>query len=433
MPTWDTTFYAAAGRLDPTKNGKGGEPVKILLVHCRYRLAGGEDAVFEAERAMLQAHGHTVVTYERSNEEATGPAAPKLRKALLPLTALFSLRTYRDIRRLLHGGGFDAVHVHNTLLVVSPAVFRAAKAEGVPVVQTLHNFRLFCPNGVLLRGGQVCEDCPRHGLGCAVKHRCYRGSLAQSLVCAAVYALHRRWGTFRGVQFVALTEFDRQKLLEFNAQRPTFDPDRLTVKPNAVPLTDPPAPLPWAQRKRQIVFAGRLEELKGIRTALQAWALLRDEDPPTLIVCGTGPLEEECRAAAQGLAVRFVGYLPKEQLYALLRESQAALCPSLCYESFALVPAEAHALGTPVLASDLGNVGAAVNPGVDGLRFVPGDAAALADAVRRLPTAAPAMDLPAMQAAALAAYGPEPNYQQLMALYERCRSSSYPRAKENRA
>ena len=382
--------------------------MKILLIHCHYRLPGGEDAVFAAERALLQRHGHTVLSYERSNEEA----ARGLAKLLLPLHAVWNRRAAREVRELIAREGVEAVHIHNTLLLLSPAVVRAAKQSGVPVVQTLHNFRLFCPNGILLRGQTVCEDCPRRSLLCAMRHRCYRGSLAQSAVVALVYALHRRLGTWRGVTLTAPTEFDRQKLLAFNALRPMFDAARLVVKPNPVAVPAAPA-APWQARKRQFVFAGRLEELKGLRTVLEAWALLGPDAPP-LLVAGEGPLGAWARQYA-GPNVRFLGQLPPDELHRHMAESRAVVAASLCYESFALVPAEAHMLGTPVLASDLGNVGAAVRPGIDGLRFAPGDAAALAGAVRALE--AMAFDCTAIAAAARRAYDEEENYRALLRLY----------------
>lgn len=382
--------------------------MKILLVHCHYRLPGGEDAVFAAERAMLERHGHEVLVYERSNEEA----AHGLPKALLPLHAVWNRAAARDVKRIIQTKNVDAVHIHNTLLLLSPAVVRAAKHTGVPVVQTLHNFRLFCPNGILLRGGQVCEDCPHHGLACAVRHRCYRGSLAQTLVVAVAYGLHRLLGTWRGVTMVALTEFDLRKLLEFNRLHPMFDADRLVVKPNPVCVPDGPV-TPWEPRKNQMLFAGRLEELKGLRTVLEAWRLLGDA-APTLLVAGEGPLGDWARA--QNLPnVRFLGQLSRTELHARMAESRAVVAASLCYESFALVPAEAHALGTPVLASDLGNVGASVQPGVDGLRFTPGDANALAGAVRALGQMS--FDCNAIAARARSTYSEEENYNALMRFY----------------
>ena len=388
----------------------------VLLVHCRYRLPGGEDAVFAADRAMLEAHGHRVVTYERSNDE--GGLAAKL---LLPLRAVFSLKTYREVKALIRSEKIEIVHVHNTLFAVSPSVFWTARAAGVPAVQTLHNFRLFCPNGVLLRGGKVCEDCPRQkgGLFNAVRHGCYRGSRVQSAVCAFLYAFHRLLGTYRRVHLIALTEFDKEKLLEFNARHPVFDPAKLYLRPNAaVPEGALPPLRPLAARNNQVVFAGRLEELKGLRTAIEAWRLL-ENDPaaPKLLLCGAGPLEGWARENA-GENVEFLGQISHEALCALLAESRAALAPSLCYESFALVPAEAHAMGTPVIASDLGNVGAMVRDGVDGLRFAPGDPEALANAVRRLPDLEAKADPAAIRAEAVGQFGQEENYRELAEIYQ---------------
>ena len=388
----------------------------VLLVHCRYRLPGGEDAVFAADRAMLEAHGHRVVTYERSNDE--GGLAAKL---LLPLRAVFSLKTYREVKALIRSEKIEIVHVHNTLFAVSPSVFWAVRAAGVPAVQTLHNFRLFCPNGVLLREGKVCEDCPRQkgGLFNAVRHGCYRGSRAQSAVCAFLYAFHRLLGTYRRVHLIALTEFDKEKLLEFNARHPVFDPAKLYLRPNAaVPEGALPPLRPLAARNNQVVFAGRLEELKGLRTAIEAWRLLEnDSAAPKLLLCGTGPLEGWARENA-GENVEFLGQISHEALCALLAESRAALAPSLCYESFALVPAEAHAMGTPVIASDLGNVGAMVRDGVDGLRFAPGDPEALANAVRRLPDLEAKADPAAIRAEAVGRFGQEENYRELAEIYQ---------------
>ena len=233
-------------------SARGGGCVKILLIHCHYRLPGGEDAVFAAERALLEQHGRTVVVYARSYAEAGHGAA----KALLPFRAVWTRRAARDVRNIIEQQHIDAVHIHNTLLLRSPAVVRAAKKCGVPVVLTLHNFRLCCPNGIVLRDGRVCEDCPHHGLHCALRHRCYRGSLAQTLVVVAAYWLHRVLGTWSGITNNLTTKNDREKLLEFNKIHPTFDENCLVVKPN--PVTVPTGPVtPWEGRKRLIVIAGR--------------------------------------------------------------------------------------------------------------------------------------------------------------------------------
>ena len=208
--------------------------------------------------------------------------------------------------------------------------------------------------------------------------------------------------------------FDREKLLEFNKIHPTFDENRLVVKPN--PVTVPTGPVtPWEERKRQFVFAGRLEELKGLRTVIEAWRIL-GKDAPLLLVAGDGPLADW--AKAQDLPkVQFVGQLPRDALHRLMAESRAVVAASLCYESFALVPAEAHALGTPVLASSIGNVGASVRPGFDGLCFAPGDPAALAGAVRAM--SAMQFDCTAIANATRRRFSAEEKYKTLLKLYGR--------------
>ena len=181
---------------------------------------------------------------------------------LLPLRVIYSTKTVREVRALIRKEQVDLVHVHNTLLTISPSVFQACFKEHVPAVQTLHNFRIFCPNGILMRDGHVCEECPQHGLGCAVRHSCYRGSCAQSLVCAGIYAFHRLLGTYRKVNLITLTEFDRSKLLEFNrkASRPVFTRSGCTASPTAWPRRTIPR-CPGIQRKTRLFCwaAGRIK------------------------------------------------------------------------------------------------------------------------------------------------------------------------------
>ena len=264
----------------------------VLLVHDYYQVPGGEDVVVANEKHLLETHGHAAALYVRRNEEISRMGA--LEKICSALGMFFSIRTYREVRRSIRENRISLVHVHNTLPLIGPAVYYAALREGVPVVQTVHNFRLLCPNAIFYRDGHICEDCTKKGLHCAVKHRCYRGSRAQTLVVVAAYWLHRVLGTWRGIAITTPTAFDREKLLEFNKIHPTFDENRLVVKPN--PVTVPSGPVtPWEERKRQFVFAGRLEELKGLRTVIEAWRIL-GKDAPLLLVAGDGPLADWAKA-----------------------------------------------------------------------------------------------------------------------------------------
>lgn len=357
---------------------------RVLLVHNYYRIPGGEDVVVANEKALLEQHGHTVITYFRRNEEIGSLGF--LSKCLLPLSSLFSLKTYREIRRLIHAERIDVVHVHNTLTLVTPAVYYAAARCGVPVVQTIHNFRFLCPAGTLYRQGHLCEDCYTKGLNCAVRHACYRGSRLQSLIAAAVLWVHRRTGIYRKLHYLCLTEFNKKKLLQLNEKETLILPKHTFVKPNF--LTEAVAPpLPFEQRENMMIFAARLEETKGVRILLEAWKLL-GENAPRLLLCGEGTLKSWCEDYIREHALRRVemrGLVPHNQLLPLIAQARALILPSQWYEGFPMNIPEAHAAGTPVIGSDLGNVGDLVRAG-GGLTFRPDSAEELAAAVRRAAT-----------------------------------------------
>ena len=337
--------------------------MNILLVHNYYQLPGGEDTVVEAEGKLLRDHGHNVTLYTRDNKESKDYSG--LQKLLLPLRFLYNPKTYRDIRRIIKEKNIDIVHVHNTLMLVSPAVYYAAMSKKVPVVQTIHNFRLLCPGATFFRDGAVCEDCLTGGLGCAVKHRCYRGSKAQTLACVLSLRYHRMRGIYKKLNYICLTEFNRRKLLNLRG----IPPERVAVKPNFVTQTE--GLVPQADRADRIIFAGRLEELKGLRVLLESWRLL-GSSAPRLVICGTGPLEEWCLSFIQGNKMRNVtlaGKLPNENVRRLLATSRALILPTQCYEGFPMCIAEAFSVGTPVLVSDLGNGGNLISQGRTGMKF----------------------------------------------------------------
>ncbi len=205
---------------------------KVLIVHNYYQIPGGEDTVVANEKKLLEDHGHEVVLYSRNNSELKTMSV--VQKVLLPFTTVFSLRTYREVKRIVREQHIDIVHVHNTLNLISPSVYYAAFSCKVPVVQTIHNFRLLCPGATFYRDGHVCEDCVEHGLRCAVKHSCYRGSKLQTLMCVITTKIHRALGTYRRLNYICLTEFNTEKLLQLNkpGKRQIIDPERVFIKPN---------------------------------------------------------------------------------------------------------------------------------------------------------------------------------------------------------
>lgn len=383
------------------------EKPTILQVHNRYQIPGGEDTVAENERQLLEAQGHRVVRYFRDNKEMKDFSL--LQKLLLPVTTVFNPRTYREVRRLIRTEHIDIVHVHNTLNLISPSVYYAALAEGVPVVQTVHNFRLLCPGATFYRDGHICEDCLHGGLGCAVKHSCYRGSRLQTLACVISTKIHRMTGIYGKLNYICLTEFNREKLLNLKQVRP----ERVYVKPNFVE-NDPEPILPEERRRNQMVFAGRLEKLKGVDVLLKSWKLL-GENAPQLILCGTGPLEDWCRDYTREHAVQNVqmrGFTPNAEVRRLMAQSRALILPTRCYEGFPVSIVEAFSVGTPVLCSDLGNAGSIVTEGVTGRKFQPDSPEDLARAVG---TSGGMCE--STYAQYLSGYTAERNYETLEAIY----------------
>lgn len=341
----------------------------ILIVHNYYQIPGGEDTVVANEKKLLENYGHKVVLYTRHNNELKNMG--KVRRLFLPFTTIYNPRTSRDIKRIIKEQKIDIVHVHNTLNLISPSVYYAARKYGVPVVQTIHNFRLLCPGATFYRDGHICEDCISKGLGCAVKHSCYRGSKIQTLICVMNTWIHRFIGIYGKINYICLTEFNKEKLLQLKQ----IKPERVFVKPNFVEGVEN------VGERSGFIFVGRLDELKGIRVLVEAWRLI-GADAPRLTICGTGPLEEWCKEQTEGLNVVMKGFIPNEEAKKLISQSRALILPTLWYEGFPMSIVEAYAMGTPVICSDLGNASSVVEEGVTGWKFKAGSAEGLAEKVR---------------------------------------------------
>ncbi|MEY8337951.1 glycosyltransferase family 4 protein [Lachnospiraceae bacterium 62-35] len=355
------------------ENGKK----KVLIVHNYYQIPGGEDTVVENEKKLLEEHGHKVVLYTRHNLEIKDMS--RLQKLRLPFTTIYNPITYYEIKRIIQEEHIDIVHVHNTLNLISPAVYYAAVKCSVPVIQTIHNFRLLCPGHAFYLKDHICEECVEKGLWCAVKHGCYRGSKAQTLVYVTGIKIHRWTGIYRKLGYICLTEFNREKLLQLKQVKL----EKVFVKPNFVEADE--TIIPYAQREEQYIFAGRLDKLKGIDVLLKAWKMMK-KNAPKLIICGTGPMEEWCKEFIRKNeldSIEINGFIPNKEVKRLIANSKALILPTLWYEGFPMSIVEAYSVGTPVICSDLGNAGSVVEEGVTGFKFCPGEAEELISAVKR--------------------------------------------------
>ena len=383
----------------------------ILIVHNYYKIPGGEDTVVENEKKLLESHGHRVILYQRKNAEMDGFS--KVQKLLLPVITVFNPRTYREIKEIIKKEQIHVVHVHNTLNLVSPSVYYAASSCKVPVVQTIHNFRMLCPAATLYRNGQICEECIEKGLSCAVKHRCYRDSKLQTLACVITTKIHRFTGIYKKINYICLADFNREKLLELNVceNKELIKPEKVFVKPN---LTFRQVQKMDVRTGDYYLFAGRVEQIKGMELLLEAFATLPKEQ---LWVAGTGTQLEYYKeeAAKRGLDnVKFLGFVKKEQLQEMMAGAKALIVPSQWYETFGMTVVEAFSLGTPVIGGDIGNISSLIKEGVNGWKFQYDSAEALAEKI--LQCGRTSRDT--MQIACDETIFPEENYKILNQIYE---------------
>ena len=381
--------------------------MNVLVVHNRYREAGGEDRVVELETGLLERHGHRVTMYTPDNASLAG-----MNTLRMAGRTLWNRTSYGDVRQLIARAAIDIVHVHNTLPIASPSVYYAAAAEGVPVVQTLHNYRLLCANAVFVRDGRPCVSCVgTAGSIPAVVHGCYRGSRAASGAIAAMLLVHGAAGTWRDRidTYIAPTTFARGVFVAGG-----LPAARIVVKPHFVD----PDPGPGPGRGGYALYAGRLSTEKGIDTLLTAWSRLTT--PVPLILAGDGPLAGRvARAAAEIAGVTWLGRQDRAQVQRLMGDAAALIFPSIAFETFGQVIPEAFAAGTPVVASSGGAAAELIDAGRTGALVRPGDATELAARIDALFSTAGALISmrPAARAAYTARFTAAANYPPLIAIY----------------
>jgi glycosyltransferase involved in cell wall biosynthesis len=344
--------------------------VRILQLHNRHREEGGEDAVVRVETALLRQRGHEVVQHQVCNPPGVGVAVALGLAPWNPLEA-------RAVRGVVASTRPDVAHVHNTWYAMSPAVLWTLRRARVPVVVTLHNFRLACANALLFRDGQPCEDCigshPWHG----VRHGCYFGSVPLSVPAAGTIALHRGLGTWRRCVelFLVLNEFARARFL-----RDGLPEGRMRIKSNFV--AEPGPRSVSVSDSRTVLYAGRLSPEKGVDVLLEAWRLAASSSLE-LVVVGDGPIRGQLeRRSVPG--IRFEGRLSPAELRQRMLAARALVLPSVWYEGQPVVVLEALAAGLPVLASRTGGMEDLLRPVAQEWLVTPGAVAPWTAAVRSL-------------------------------------------------
>jgi glycosyltransferase involved in cell wall biosynthesis len=391
--------------------------LRVLQVYNEYRSHGGEDAVVHLEAELLRQHGHQVELLRVSTKELDG--AGFLRLAAAGFGTAWSLRGYSMMKKAITRFSPDIVHVHNTFPLLSPSVFWAADRAGVPVVQTLHNYRLTCANSLLLRDDRPCQECVGHFPWPGLRHRCFGSSFPRTAAVTSMNVLHRWLGTYQTKvhAYIVLTAFSKEILT-----RAGLPQGRIHVKPNFGPATvrliSPPV--------RRFIFAGRIARYKGVHLLLEAWARLASAGHQLLIV-GDGPdrAELEQRFAAHANIV-WCGNQPREKVIDLISASQWLVLPSLAYENFPMSVLEALSAGTPVIVPNHGAFAAIVSDRVEGLLFSACDSASLSSALQTALDASEGVwtqwSLNARNKH-LTEYTAHSNYAQLMSVYQEAEES----------
>ncbi len=344
--------------------------MRILFVHNRYQQAGGEDSVVRAEISLLRAKGHDIEVMEEHNDGIVRWTDA----ARTAIQCIYSFGASRSVHERIDQFKPDLVHVHNFFPRLSPSIHYACHKANIPVIQTLHNYRLLCPASTFLRDGATCEDCMGKAVPWpAIQHACYRQSRVATAAVANMLSVHRACGTWNRTvtRFIALTEFARNKFIEGG-----LPGDKIVVKPNFVD----PDPGIGEGNGDYALFVGRLSEEKGIRSLLSAWSQLTTGR--RLKIVGEGPLAYTVKNAAETVhGIEWLGMRSKCEVSQLMADAKILILPSVWYEGFPLVLVEAFAAGLPIIASRLGAMAELVSDGATGRLFTPGSSDELAVAI----------------------------------------------------
>lgn len=388
--------------------------MRILTVHNYYKIRGGEDECFEAEIKLLREMGEDVEIYQENNDRVA-----EIGKLRMAADTIWSKEAYEKLQQRFIQKPLDVVHIHNFFPLISPSIYYAAKAQGIPVVQTLHNYRLLCPNALFFREGKVCEDClgkfiPYPG----IQHGCYRENKVASAAVATMLGVHRAMNTWTKMVdlYICLTEFAKQKFIQAG-----IPAEKIVVKPNFVS----PEPTVGSGKGGYALFVGRLSVEKGLDTLLAAWEQLGEQIP--LKIVGDGPLADDVLKATKRFPqIEWLGRRPMSEVHDLMGEAKFLVFPSKWYETFGRVAIEAFAKGTPVIAANIGAIAEIVAPGKTGLHFEPGVPEDLANKVKWV-LENPEQMAQMRKEARLefeAKYTLKKNYQQLIEIYTRAKSLS---------
>lgn len=391
--------------------------MKILQVHNKYKIAGGEWTVLNQEFELLSRHHEVkqLIVDNRSSLESLG------NRIRLVFNTHYNRRSREMVRRRLRELKPDIMHVHNFFPILTPSIFDAARDEGIPSVLSLHNFRLIHPNGLMYHKGKIDTRSVAGSAYRCVPDGVYRDSVLQTAVSAHMIEYHRKHGTWQRVPsvFIALSEFSKGKFTQGG-----LPPERIYIKPNFIsdPLKEMPDRPQGQKRGDSFLYVGRISQEKGIEDLVRCW--IKKEIRAELVIAGDGPLRGELESESRACSsIRWLGHIDQQDILKRLSDSRALVFPTRCFEGQPLILLEAMSVGCPVITSRIGNPKNLVDDGKNGLHFETGNLNDLYDKLEMLALdeeKARSMGREARKTY-LANYTPEANYTRLMEVYDRAR------------
>jgi glycosyltransferase involved in cell wall biosynthesis len=381
--------------------------MRILQIHNKYLQKGGEDSVLENERKLLSDYGHEVEQLFFDNSSIQG-----IEKLKLLYKIVFNHNSAQVLKEKIKTFKPDIIHVHNFFYVASPAIFYEAKKQNIPIVLTLHNFRLICSGSLLLREGNVCELCVKKTFPLSgIQHKCFQNSLIKTAQLTLTTSLHKIWGTWKNKvdTYITLTHFIKDKFVHSSLD---LNPDKLQVKPNFVEDLGFQG---YDHRQNFFLFVGRLSKEKGIDVLLKA----TEKHNFSLEIIGGGEMQGLVEEYAQNNPnIVYHGFQQKDFIIEKMKSAKALIFPSVWYEGMPMTILESLSTGTPILISDIENLNQMITHLSNGLHFKTGNADDLAEKIKLFEKEQSEYFYVNARKTYLEHYTPEVNYQNLLSIYQ---------------
>ncbi|GAB4131255.1 MAG: glycosyltransferase [Raineya sp.] len=382
--------------------------MRILQIHNLYTKKGGEDITIEAEKNLLLSKNHIVEQLFFDNKSIHGTE-----KLKFFYKSLYNLKAQEIVREKIRHFQPDVIHIHNLFYVASPSILYEIQKQKVPIVLTIHNFRLICAGALLLRNGQVCELCIQKKFPLAgIQHKCFQNSALKTAQLTLITGLHKLLGTWQNKvdTYITLTEFVKNKLVHSSLQLPE---EKIQIKPNFAPDKGFSR---LEERADFFLFVGRLSQEKGIKILLEATKIYDFH----LEIIGEGAMANIVKEYAHNNPkITYHGFQGTDFIIEKMKQCKALLFPSVWYEGMPLTIMEAFSTGTPIIISDIDNLNQMVGNGYDGLHFKTADSKDLAEKIYYFEQNATPVFYENARKTYETLYSPEKNYQKLMEIYQK--------------